>query len=137
MGITLLRRHRWAVILTLLAAGILALSLLMVAGGGGPTAAQAASHSKRHAHHHAIRHHARHASGVASDPVTAADPDNVQSGDQTTPDAPGISATSSETSGESESAVESEQGQPGEPVNGHEDAPGENIAHECTGNCVE
>ena len=42
-----------------------------------------------------------------------------------------------EQPGENESSVESEQGQPGEPVNGHEDAAGQNVNHECTGNCVE
>jgi hypothetical protein len=42
-----------------------------------------------------------------------------------------------ESAGETESSVESEQGQPGEPVNGHEDPPGQNVNHECTGNCVE
>jgi uncharacterized protein involved in type VI secretion and phage assembly len=42
-----------------------------------------------------------------------------------------------EQSGENESNVESEQGQPGEPVNGHEDPPGQNVNHECTGDCVE
>jgi hypothetical protein len=42
-----------------------------------------------------------------------------------------------EQSGENESSVESEQGQPGEPANGHQDAPGQDVNHECTGNCVE
>jgi hypothetical protein len=42
-----------------------------------------------------------------------------------------------EAQGEQESSVESEQGQPGEPVKGHEDPAGQNVNHECTGNCVE
>jgi hypothetical protein len=42
-----------------------------------------------------------------------------------------------EATGETESGVEPEAGQPGEPANGHADAPGQDVAHECTGNCVE
>jgi hypothetical protein len=42
-----------------------------------------------------------------------------------------------ETTTEQESTVEAEAGQPGEPANGHADAPGQSAAHECTGNCVE
>jgi hypothetical protein len=42
-----------------------------------------------------------------------------------------------EQSTESESSVESEQGQPGEPVTGHEDPPGQNTNNECTGDCVQ
>jgi hypothetical protein len=42
-----------------------------------------------------------------------------------------------ETTGEQETSVESEQGQPGEPANGHQDPPGQDVNHECTGNCVE
>jgi hypothetical protein len=138
MGISVLRRHRGILVLTVLAAGIVAWLILLMAGGGGVTTAQAAaSHGKSRVQHHVARHHARHASRVGSDPVTTADPDNVQSGDQTTPDPSGTSGTASDTSGESESNVESEQGQPGEPANGHQDAPGQNVAHECTGNCVE
>ncbi len=44
---------------------------------------------------------------------------------------------SNETAGEQESSVESEQGQTGEPANGHADQPGANVNHECTGDCVE
>ncbi len=42
-----------------------------------------------------------------------------------------------ETAGEQESSVEAEQGQPGEPANGHADQPGQDVNHECTGDCVE
>jgi hypothetical protein len=108
-----------------LALGMLAFALL----SAGTRVAQAAPH---HATHHAT-HHARHHAST-NDPTTTTDPDNVQSGDQTTPDAPGT--TSSETSSESESSVDSEQGQPGEPANGHQDT-GANAVNECTGNCVQ
>jgi hypothetical protein len=70
-------------------------------------AAQSVRHSRRHA---AVHRSARRAQ-------SAPDPD--------------------ERSGENESSVESEQGQPGEPVNGHADPAGQNVNHECTGNCVE
>ncbi len=42
-----------------------------------------------------------------------------------------------ESAGEGETSAESEQGQPGEPANGHQDPPGQGVNHECTGNCVE
>jgi hypothetical protein len=50
-----------------------------------------------------------------------ADPDNVQSGDQ---------------SSESDNGTDSETGQQGEPAQGHEDPPGD-VNHECTGDCQE
>lgn len=40
-----------------------------------------------------------------------------------------------ETSTENESSVEAEAGQPGEPANGHADAPGQDT--QCEGNCVQ
>jgi len=71
--------------------------------------------------------------------TAAADPDQVEQGDQTTPDTPAEQASENETPGaaESESTTESEQGQPGEPAVGHEDPPSQDVQHECTGNCVE
>jgi hypothetical protein len=42
-----------------------------------------------------------------------------------------------EQPGENESSVETEQGQPGEPADGHQDPAGQDANHECTGNCVE
>jgi len=44
---------------------------------------------------------------------------------------------SSEQSSESENTAESEAGQQGEPAQGHEDPPGQDVNHECTGNCQE
>jgi hypothetical protein len=61
------------------------------------------------------------------------DTDNVQSGDQTTQDQTGEQSAENET----ENAGDSESGQPGEPVQGHEDPAGQNVNHECTGNCQE
>ena len=123
----LLKRPTRTVVLVALA--IAAATLLLCALTAGSTGA-AAQARPRHATHHAT-HHARHHARVADPAGGTADPDNVQSGDQSTPDTP------SETSGENESNVESEQGQAGEPANGHQDAPGANVNHECTGNCVE
>jgi hypothetical protein len=59
-----------------------------------------------------------------------ADPDNVQSGDQSSPDQPG------EQSSESDNGTDNEAGQQGEPAQGHEDPPGD-VNHECTGDCQE
>jgi hypothetical protein len=74
--------------------------------------------------HHAGTH-ARHHAAFVSDTTGANDPGTAQSGDQSTPDA---------SSGES--TVESEQGQPGEPANGHQDAPG-TAGSDCQGDCVQ
>jgi hypothetical protein len=65
--------------------------------------------------------------------LSKSDGDNVQSGDQTTQDQPGEQSSESET----ENAGDSESGQPGEPAQGHEDPAGQNVNHECTGNCQE
>jgi hypothetical protein len=54
-----------------------------------------------------------------------------------TAQAPAEQTPADGTSSESESSVETEAGQPGEPVNGHQDAAGQNAQHECTGDCVE
>jgi hypothetical protein len=61
------------------------------------------------------------------------DTDNVQSGDQTAQDQPGEQSSESEA----ENTGDSESGQPGEPGQGHEDPAGQNVNHECTGNCQE
>lgn len=65
---------------------------------------------------------------------SAGDTDNVQSGDQTTPDQ--ADEQSSESS--SESSGDNEAGQAGEPADGqgHQDPPGD-VNHECTDNCQE
>jgi hypothetical protein len=111
---------RRALALLVAAGAVLALVLAMTLGS-----ASAAVH--RHNVHHARHHVAQR----TTDPAGPADGDNVRSGDQTTPDNP-----SGETASEGESNIESEQGQPGEPANGHQDAGG-NVDHQCDGNCVE
>jgi len=65
----------------------------------------------------------------------AVDPDNVQSGDQSTPDQPGEQSPESG----SESSGNNEVGQAGEPARGqgHEDPAGQDASHECAGNCQE
>jgi hypothetical protein len=80
------------------------------------TRATRAAHRTRHsARHSTVRRTARRA--------------------QSTPDP--TAPEPNEPSGETESSVETEQGQPGEPVNGHQDPPGQDVNHECTGDCVE
>jgi hypothetical protein len=107
------RRGCRAVIAVLALGGALAFALLW---GGGYTAQAAAKKSGKQVALHA-KHPARANARRAPDPVGAADTDE---------------ATSSET----ESSVESEQGQPGEPANGHADGSG-TVDHQCDGNCVE
>lgn len=118
--------------LVLAVGAALAFALL---SGGTRTAQAAVRHSTKHATHHATHHarHARHAARTTADPTGAPDGDNVQSGDQTTPD-PTSAAAPGETSGES--SVETEQGQPGEPANGHQDPAG-SAGSQCDGNCVQ
>ncbi|MDQ6817148.1 MAG: hypothetical protein M3018_07040 [Actinomycetota bacterium] len=74
------------------------------------------------------------AGAKSSESTTGPDPAGAQSGDTTTPDPAG--ATPGESTGSSESSVESEQGQPGEPANGHQDPAGAS-GDNCTGNCVQ
>jgi hypothetical protein len=78
--------------------------------------------------------------------TTTGDGDHVQQGDQSGPATPPAqvgedeapeSKSASESESKSESGIESEQGQPGEPAVGHEDPPGQDVNHECTGDCVE
>jgi hypothetical protein len=71
------------------------------------------------------------------DENTPGDPDDIQQGDQVGPDVGKESESEPKGEGETESNVESEQGQPGEPAVGHEDPPGQDVNHECTGDCVE
>jgi hypothetical protein len=115
------------IVAVVLALGALAAFALLSASAH--TAQAAVGHAGKHAVHHA-RHHAARKS---TEQTTATDGDNVQSGDQTAP-----GETSGESSGETsgESSVESEQGQPGEPANGHQDT-GPNANNDCTGNCVQ
>jgi hypothetical protein len=75
-----------------------------------------------------------HPTRSTSTPGTAQAPTAQAPAEQTPADE---TSSESESSTESESSVETEAGQPGEPVNGHEDAAGQNAQHECTGDCVE
>jgi hypothetical protein len=130
MGVSLCWLHGRALVVGVLVAVLATLLVFAIIAGAGLSAGTARAASRHHQRHHAVRH-AQVRRTAQSDPVTSSDGDNVQSGDQTAPDAPG------ETSGEHESSVESEQLQPGEPANGHQDAPGQDVNHECTDNCVE
>ncbi|MGZ4257005.1 MAG: hypothetical protein ACXVRE_04500 [Gaiellaceae bacterium] len=83
---------------------------------------------------HAAKSHSTVTLRTPSRPSTeSSDTDNVQSGDQTTPDSQGEQPSGSE----SESGSDAESGQPGEPAQGHEDPAGQDVNHECTGNCQE
>jgi hypothetical protein len=127
MEMRLMRRSRRALVLFAAVALMAGLMFALLASGGRlpATAHAAVHHAAKHAQHHAVK--------------SSADGDTVQSGDQTTPDAPGAAAettAASETGAESESSVESEQGQPGEPAVGHADPAGSS-GQDCTGNCVQ
>lgn len=65
----------------------------------------------------------------------AVDTDNVQQGDQTTPDTANSRASEEANTPEAPSS-DTEQGQAGEPSSGHQDPPGD-VNHECGGNCQE
>lgn len=142
--------HRRAAMIAVLALAFgAALAFALLSSGTGP--AQAAVH---HAKHHARQHseptggpdtdNVQSGDQTSPDPSGAAsttgdhpgstDPGNVQSGDQTTPDTTG--AAPGESTGSGESSVETEQGQPGEPANGHQDS-GTGAGNECAGNCVQ
>jgi hypothetical protein len=104
---------------------------------GAKAAAHARGHHSAKAHHSSGRHHSngsRPAQGSNDPSGTTASTGTA--GPTGTTDPSG--STGEQASGvEQESNVEAEQGQPGEPANGHADQPGQNVAHECTGNCVE
>lgn len=75
------------------------------------------------------------ASSKTGQSADESDTDNIQSDDQTTPDQPDQSSEESQ----SENSGDNETGQPGEPSAGqsHEDPAGQDVNHECTGNCQE
>jgi hypothetical protein len=127
MQAVLFKWHRRAAMIAVLALAFgAALAFALLSSGTGP--AQAKVHHAKHQVHHA-RHHS-----ATSDQPGSTDPDTVQSGDQTTPDTSG--AAPGESTGSGESSVETEQGQPGEPANGHQDT-GSGAGSDCTGNCVQ
>lgn len=120
------RRGLWMAILVAIALGALLAIALM-----SPTTRMA-----RAAQHHTARHVAKahihkgsHREHKASTDPAVPDPDNVQSGTQSTPDTPSETSHTSEASGESTSSSE-DQLQPGEPTGGHQDA-GPNVDHQC------
>ncbi len=103
-------------------AGVAAMASLAL---GGAVFAQAHASPAHPVHQHAVVRHA----------VRSADGDNVQSGDQSTPDRPGATAESGESSGtespeQSGEAPASQSDGPG----GHADAPGANVDHRFQGN---
>jgi hypothetical protein len=106
--------------------------LFVLMAGSGPAHA-ATQHVTKHAVHHAAR--ASHHTRAAAEPTGTTDADNIQAGDQTTPDT-GSAKTAGEGESSTESSTDAEQGQPGEPVGGHQDAGG-NVNNDCTGNCVQ
>jgi hypothetical protein len=105
---------------------VLAVSALAALALGGSVFAQAQT---SHAHKGSHQAKVTRSASAPSESTTAADGDNVQSGDQTTPD---TGSTAAETSGESpgsESAANSDG--PG----GHADEPGNaNADHQFQGN---
>ena len=91
----------------------------------------AQAHAQTVARHRTARHTA-----FADTEQNTTDTDNVQQGDQTSPDTPSSGASEESTTQEEQSA-DTEQGQPGEPSGGgHQDPPGD-VNHECSGNCQE
>lgn len=101
--------------------------------------ALAGQRTPAHAHGHArsdtgqgthLRLGARHTTEQ-----NALDTDNVQQGDQTTPDTAG-SGSSDEAGAPEAPSADTEQGPPGEQSGGHQDPNGD-VNHECGGNCQE
>lgn len=107
----------------------IALGVLFVLVAGSGPAHAATGHITKQAAHHAARAH--HHTRAAAERTGTNDADNIQAGDQTTPD-----TGSAKTAGEGESSTDAEQGQPREPVDGHRDA-GAKVNNDCTGNCVQ
>lgn len=95
---------------------------------GGAVFAQANSTHAKAVHGARSVHHATLARSSA-----ATDGDNVQSGDQSTPDQPGA-ATGSESSGAENPEQSGESASPSDGPGGHADAPGANVDHQFQGN---
>jgi hypothetical protein len=106
-----------------LTALLAAAAVTALAVGGVANATKGGSVHKKAAHH-AAKHASR-----SSETATGVDTDNVQSGDQTTPDS--VKATGAETS---ESSTEtSGESSPGDGPGGHEDAAGAEEDHQFEG----
>jgi hypothetical protein len=99
--------------------------VILAAGGIGTATAMAQSGASTAPAVHAP------AKATASEPVSSPDTDNVQQGDQTSPDVP-AATKAGEAGGESEKASESENA-PSDGPGGHEDPPG-NVDNQQTGN---
>ena len=133
-------------------------SILVVAVVVFVATAAIAAAGQRHApvsrgHVSANAVHARSQTGVRHDVTTrrasvavepsAVDTDTLQQGDQTTPDRTvasqerSSSGSSDESGAGQEQSGDKEQGQVGEPANGHQDPSGQDVNHECNGNCQE
>jgi len=103
-------------------------------GHTGPEAARASLRSSD----------ASRASRASTREGAAVDTDNIQQGDQTTPDTPSASLASAEgtasrqSGSDTEQDTDAEQDTPGEVAGGgHQDPPGQDATHNCTGNCQE
>jgi hypothetical protein len=122
--------HKLALVLAGLAAGVLVVGVALAGSSGAtrskaPTARKAA-HPKANVSRSLAASQTRQARER-----TPGDPDNIQQGDQSSQD-----SGQGESEAEAESGADREQGQPGEPAQGHEDPPGD-VNHECTGDCQE
>jgi hypothetical protein len=142
-------------VLTAVVVLLVATSAIALAGQRTPAHAQnhARSHSSRVAHDRLGARQGAEQNAVDADNVqqgdqttpdtansraseqNAVDADNVQQGDQTTPDTAN-SRASEEASAPEAPSSDTEQGQAGEPASGHQDPPGD-ANHECGGNCQE
>lgn len=98
--------------------GAVALALVVALGGSPASESGTASAAVVHHRHHAPKRLHRAESGETSEGTNAADTDNVQSGDQTSPD-----NNTGDNSQESDG------------TDSHQDAAGENVDHQCPPNC--
>ncbi len=106
------------------ATGVATILLAVALGGSAIASATQTRHAK------APNHPAMHVLAKSTETAGGPDADRVQSGDQTSPDANGSSAATSESPG-TESSTEtapestSESSSPSDGPGGHEDSPGE------------
>jgi hypothetical protein len=108
-------------------------ALTMAVGGVALAQGSSKASNNQKAHHKTIKQ-----SSPAAEPTSATDTDNVQSGDQTTPDAANAAGTSapSETAGESSNESSSEstaENGPSDGPGGHEDAAGAEVDNQFEG----
>ncbi len=91
----------------------------------GGSAIAISSAKQVHRHHAKVHRH-------AVEKATGTDKDNVQSGDQTTPDT-GTAASSAESSAENSPESSSETGTPSDGPGGHADPAGSSVDHQFSG----